>query len=179
MSRPATIVVVLALAATDAALGQRDTPCRERPATGWSAEIATADEPGQRLVVGGRVLVGPEREPAAGARVLAFHTDAAGYYSPGGMDEGRARLCGVVESDAEGRYRFETIRPAHYATGGPPAHVHFEVTVPGGRSRRLTLNFEGDPLLRGRPAGEPWETVRPVREDEDGVLHVERDLWVP
>ena len=44
--------------------------------------------------------------------------------------------------------------------------------------RRFTLNFEDDPKLRGREAGERWETIRPVAE-RDGVLHVERDFWVP
>ena len=37
------------------------------------------------------------------------------------MDESDARLCGLMLTDAEGRYRFETVKPGHYATGGPPA----------------------------------------------------------
>jgi protocatechuate 3,4-dioxygenase beta subunit len=110
--------------------------------------------------------------------VLAFHTDVKGYYSPGGMDERNARLCGVLRTDEEGRYRIETIKPAHYATGGPPAHIHFEVTAPGESRRRHTLNFEGDPELGGRRAGESWDRIRPVKRGDDGVLSVERDFWI-
>ncbi len=170
------ILLVLAVSAVPAE-AQRDTSCRDREAAAGSARIAGAEEPGEPLVINGRVLAGSDATPVAGAHVLAFQTDAEGYYSVGGMDERNARLCGVLRTDTDGSYRFETIRPAHYATGGPPAHVHFEVTLPGETMRRLTLNFEGDPKLRGRPAGERWATVRPIVE-RDGVLFVERDLWI-
>jgi protocatechuate 3,4-dioxygenase beta subunit len=156
---------------------QRDTLCREHDPTEASIRIAPPDEPGERLVITGRVLRGDDRSPVAGAKLLAYHTDSEGYYSDGGMDERNARLCGVLVTDAEGRYRIETIRPAHYATGGPPAHVHFELTLPGDRVRHFTLNFEGDPKLGGRPAGETWDTIRPLVE-ASGVLQVERDFWV-
>lgn len=178
MIRSVIPLVVVALSWAPVAEAQRDTPCHDREASASSTRIAGADEPGERLVITGTVVVGEERTPVSGARVLAFHTDAGGYYSKGGMDEGNARLCGVLVTDAEGRYRIESIRPAHYATGGPPAHVHFEVTVPGRDRERFTLNFEGDPLLRGAAAGELWERVRPVVQQEDGVSVVERDFWI-
>jgi protocatechuate 3,4-dioxygenase beta subunit len=130
------------------------------------------------MLVVGQVLIGKDRGTISGARVLAFHTDARGYYSEGGMDENNARLCGVLKTSDDGGYRFEIIRPAHYATGGPPAHVHFEVTLPQGQVERFTLEFEGDPLLGGKTAGERWDSIRPITKDEDGLLVVERDLWV-
>lgn len=142
--------------------------------------IAGPDEPGERMVISGRVVRADGETPVADATVFVFHTDAAGYYSPGGMDESNARLCGLVRTDASGRYRFESVRPAHYATGGPPAHVHFRVWGPGIPRQSFTLNFEGDPLLgaRGHDAsGNPtWATVRPVVTGDDGLLRVERDL---
>lgn len=169
--------LALALLAGSAA-AQRETTCRDREPAAASVEIAGPEEPGERLTITGRVLVGPDRTPSPGARVLAYHTDASGYYSDGGMDERNARLCGVLRADSEGRYRFETIRPAHYATGGPPAHVHFEVTLQDAPMRRFTLEFEGDPRLGDQRAGERWETVRPVLDSGSGQLEVERDLWV-
>lgn len=178
MSRMRLLPALVVLAAATAPLSaQRDTPCRDREPEILSAAIAAPDEPGERLVITGRVLQGEAAEPVGGARLLAFHTDADGYYSVGGMDEQHARLCGVLLTDDSGRYRFETIRPAHYATGGPPAHIHFELTLPGESMQRFSLTFEGDPKLGGRKAGELWETTRPVVE-HDGVLRVERDLWV-
>lgn len=55
----------------------------------------------------------------------------------------------VQYTDAEGRYRFRTIKPGAYPTGienwWRPAHIHFDVT---GRTDKLVtrMYFDGDPL---------------------------------
>jgi protocatechuate 3,4-dioxygenase beta subunit len=170
--------VLIGLGLPTAAPAQRETPCSERVPAASSVRTVSPSEPGERMLIVGQLIAGTQKRTVSGARVLAFHTDAKGYYSDGGMDESKARLCGVLKTADDGGFRFEIIRPAHYATGGPPAHVHFEVTMPDGRSERLTLEFEGDPLLGGKPAGERWDTIRPVGKDEDGMLVVQRDLWV-
>ena len=142
--------------------------------------IAPEGEPGEPMVVEGRVLEADGETPVAGATVFVFHTDDAGYYSPGGMDESDARLCGLMLTDEDGRYRFESVRPGHYATGGPPAHVHYRVWGPGIPRQSFTLNFEGDPKLgeRGRDASAnpTWATIRPIETGDDGTLRVIRDL---
>ena len=50
------------------------------------------------------------------------------------------RLHGAMRSDANGRYRYETIRPKGY--GNAPAHVHYVVTAPGYKPRMFELWFE-------------------------------------
>lgn len=158
--------------------------CQGREPETWETRIASDDEPGDRLVVSGRLLAADGESPIAGATVFVFHTDARGYYSEEGMDESNARLCGLMLTDDQGRFRFETIKPAHYATGGPPAHIHFRIWGQGPEVPRqsFVLNFEGDPLLgqRGQDASKnpTWATIRPVSVDEKGVLHVSRDLRV-
>lgn len=154
--------------------------CQGKKAERWSVRIAALDEPGQPMIIAGKVLAADGKTPVAGATVFVFQTDAAGYYSPGGMDESNARICGLALTDTEGRYRFETIRPAHYATGGPPAHVHYRVWGSEIARQSFTLNFEDDPLLgeRGHDAtsNPTWATIRPVQLEGDGVQHVNRDL---
>src|SRR4051812_22825989 len=49
-------------------------------ATGHCARIAPADEPGERLVIHGKVYEADGRTPAAGVVVYAYHTDAKGLY---------------------------------------------------------------------------------------------------
>ena len=171
-----TAIVVLWAAPPVAAQNRGD--CQGRQPEGWSIVIAGEEEPGDRMIVSGRVLRGDH--PVAGATVFVFQTDDEGYYSPGGMDESDARLCGLMLTDEQGRYRFESVRPGHYATGGPPAHVHYRVWGPGFGRQSFNLNFEGDPLLgeRGRDASDnpTWATIRPVEVGEDGVHRVVRDL---
>ena len=175
----AAVLLLVAMAARSTpAQAQRGAACRDRVPAANSVRTAGPDEPGERMLIIGHVLTGADQKTVSGARVLAFHTDARGYYSEGGMDENNARLCGVLKSSDDGGFRFDVIRPAHYATGGPPAHVHFEVTLPNGKKDRFTLEFEGDPLLEGKKAGERWDTIRPAVKNEDGLWVVERDLWL-
>src|SRR5262245_33578839 len=124
-ARIASSLLLLVSVVPRGADAQRGTTCRERIPAGNSVRTATPEEPGERMLIVGHVLTGADQKTVSGARVLAFHTDAKGYYSDGGMDENNARLCGVLKTSDDGGYRFEVIRPAHYATGGPPAHVHF------------------------------------------------------
>ena len=76
---------------------------------------------GPVLNVMGRVL-NPAGEPVGGARVEIWQANAAGRYAhpddtnPAPLDANFEGF-GVVTTDAEGRYRFKTIKPAAYPTG--------------------------------------------------------------
>jgi protocatechuate 3,4-dioxygenase, beta subunit len=107
---------------------------------------------GQIIHVMGRVL-NVEAQPVRGARVELWQANAHGRYThpsdtnPAPLDpnfEGFA----VQTTDAEGRYRFKTIKPGAYPVNPNwmrPPHLHFEVT---GRINRLVtqMYFPGDPL---------------------------------
>jgi protocatechuate 3,4-dioxygenase beta subunit len=61
--------------------------------------------------------------PVAGVSIYVFHADADGLYSRDGRNsDENARLFGALRTDAEGRYRYETIRPSGY--GDLSSHVH-------------------------------------------------------
>lgn len=108
--------------------------------------LADADEPGERIVIEGTVL-GPDcRTPVAQANLDVWHADVEGNYHD---DRTEYRLRGQVQTDAQGRYRFETIMPGRYPLGGStrPAHIHFIVTKPGFVPLTTQLYFAGDPFL--------------------------------
>ena len=177
----AIVGLLCSLLGVPGAEAQNRGDCQGRQPQTWSITVAAPDEPGQRMVVEGRVLAADGERAIAGATVFVFHTDAEGYYSPGGMDESNARLCGLMLTDAEGRYRFETIKPARYATGdGPRPHVHYRVWGPDLPRQSLTLFFQtrpgtGDRDVDAAPKA-TWATSRPVEVGADGVLRVTRDL---
>ena len=106
---------------------------------------------GQILNVMGKVL-NLAGEPVRNAKVEIWQANSHGRYThpsdpnPAPLDPNFDGLA-VLATDAEGRYRFTTIKPAAYPTGPNsmrPAHIHFQVT---GRQDRLVtqLYFEGDP----------------------------------
>ncbi len=147
--------------------------------------VAGADEPGERLVVSGRVLDGSE--PVAGVSIYVFQTDIDGRYSKeltGNEAELDPRLHAAMRSDANGVYEYETIRPGHY--DGNAAHVHYLVRAPGYHPLLLDLWFDDDPeLLARRQAGRPEiplnfpkdvVAIRPVSRDAAGVWRTTRDI---
>jgi protocatechuate 3,4-dioxygenase beta subunit len=161
-------------------------PQFEAPANAPShVVVAGADEPGEKLVVSGRVLDGGR--PVAGASVYVFQTDADGRYSKdltGNEAELDPRLHGAMRSDTNGAYGYETIRPGHY--DGNAAHVHYLVRAPGYYPLLLDLWFDDDPeLLARRQTGRPEippsfpknvVAIRPVARDAAGVWRTTRDI---
>jgi protocatechuate 3,4-dioxygenase, beta subunit len=103
-----------------------------------------ASAQGEVLDVEGLILDRSGR-PRAGARLEVWQCDATGHYHHVGGGEGDPAFqgFGAVTADAEGRYRFRTIRPVPYP--GRTPHIHFAV-LEGGRRRLVSQMFvEGDP----------------------------------
>lgn len=101
-----------------------------------------SDARGDPIVLEGRVL-NTRCVPIAGAWLDFWHADAAGDYDNSGF-----RLRGHQFSDAEGRYRLETILPALYP--GRARHIHVKLRAPTNSSesrRTLTTQayFPDDP----------------------------------
>ena len=112
---------------------------------------------GERIIVAGRVLDEAGR-PVANSMVEVWQANSAGRYHHLRDDhdapldpnfEGHARIF----TDAEGRYRFTTIRPGAYPwrnhhNAWRPVHIHFGLFGVGFAQRMITqMYFPGDPLL--------------------------------
>jgi protocatechuate 3,4-dioxygenase beta subunit len=96
--------------------------------------IAPDTEPGEPLRVTGRVL-GPDGRPRGGVIVYAYHTDRFGIYPPPNPPRAESHhqgtLRGWVRTSSDGRYTFDTIRPASYPRTTNPQHIHMHVIEPG------------------------------------------------
>ena len=115
------------------------------------------DPIGERIVVSGRVL-DANGHPVTNTLVEVWQANAAGRY-PHQRDIHNAPTdpnftgAGRTQTDAEGRYRFVTIRPGEYPwrnhyNAWRPAHIHFSLFGPAISTRLVTqMYFPGDPLL--------------------------------
>jgi len=112
---------------------------------------------GERIIVHGRVL--DERgKPVPHTLVEVWQANAAGRYRHA-VDRHDAPLdphftgAGRCITDADGRYRFVTIKPGAYPWGNHhnawrPAHIHFSLFGPCFLTRLVTqMYFPGDPLF--------------------------------
>lgn len=126
-----------------------------------------AGEPlGERIIVTGRVLDEAGR-PVRRTLIEVWQANAAGRYLHK-ADQHDAPVdpnfsgCGRALTDAEGRYRFVTIKPGAYPwrnhhNAWRPAHIHFSLLGPAFLTRLVTqMYFPGDPLLPHDPI---WGSV--------------------
>jgi protocatechuate 3,4-dioxygenase beta subunit len=104
------------------------------------ASLVEAGSKAGRFVVTGRVL-SAQCKPLASALVDVWHADEDGEY-----DNAGSRYRGHQFTDAEGRYRFETIVPALYP--GRTRHYHVKIQPKGGRLVTTQLYFPGEPMNR-------------------------------
>ena len=148
--------------------------------------VAPANEPGEPLRIEGRVTR-RDGSPAPGTIVYVYHTDARGIYPQDDALRGRAAqrhgtLRGWARADSEGRYGFETIRPASYPDTDVPQHVHVHVLEPGRCTYYVDpIEFTDDPLLPAAgtvptPEGRGGSGIVTPRRDEHGTWLVERDI---
>jgi protocatechuate 3,4-dioxygenase beta subunit len=154
--------------------GARDAP--------WSATIADASEPGERLILTGTVF-GGDGKPREGVTVYAYHTDANGFYRK--KPWGRPRLRGWARTDADGRYEFHTIKPGPYPLRRNPAHIHMTIAVPDQVEWWIPeLRFAGDSFLDAREVEREarqgtFASIRPLERQADGTLRCVRDIRLP
>jgi protocatechuate 3,4-dioxygenase beta subunit len=91
-------------------------------------ELGATDEPGQRLVVLGRLVRQETGRPVAEHPVQVYQADHAGRYGeavPG--DESTARLGGTVRTDSAGRFLLSTILPGDYGDTADNRHIHLGI----------------------------------------------------
>ena len=128
---------------------------------GW-ARLDDGTDLGEVLVMHGRVL-DKDGQPVAGAIVDVWHANTLGnysYFDPLQVAYNNRRR---IETDADGRYKFQSIIPSGYAVppqgtterllsavgrhGNRPAHIHFFVSASGYRHLTTQINIADDPYL--------------------------------
>jgi protocatechuate 3,4-dioxygenase beta subunit len=141
---------------------------------------------GERIIVSGRVL-DEDGHPLAHALVEIWQANAAGRYRHA-VDQHDAPLdpnftgCGRTLTDAEGRYRFVTIKPGAYpwrnhANAWRPAHIHFSLFGPSFCTRLVTqMYFPGDPLLEFDPM---FLSIRCARARHRLISNLDWETTIP
>jgi protocatechuate 3,4-dioxygenase, beta subunit len=140
----------------------------------WETQISAKDEPGEPLEITGTLFKPDGRTPAAGVILYVYHTDVKGEYTPSpNQKDGRrhGHLRGWMKTDAQGRYKFTTIRPASYPQGRNPQHIHPIIDEPGkGYYWVDEYLFDDDPYLT-----ENERSRQPGRGGKNGIIHLTKD----
>jgi len=109
-----------------------------KPSSPDRASLLEAEMRGRRLVVTG-VVRGTDCKPIPRALLDFWQADAGGRYDNAGF-----RLRGHQFTDAEGRYRLETILPGVYP--GRTRHIHVKAQAPSRPVLTTQMYFPGEPI---------------------------------
>ena len=108
---------------------------------------------GEVVVIEGRI-VDESSQPIADAVVDVWRANAAGRYAhesdpnPAPLDR-NFQGWAIMKTDAEGRYRFKTVKPGAYPVEegwDRPPHIHFKVSRRGWRDITTQMYFPDEPL---------------------------------
>ncbi|MGH6782328.1 MAG: hypothetical protein ACREB5_09510 [Sphingomonadaceae bacterium] len=139
----------------------------------FQTKLAGPDEPGERLVITGKVYSSDCRTRLSNALIEIWQANTAGLYDtnkPGNFTEhGHFHLRGMMLTDQQGNYEFETVMPGRYpippnlpglekyAGLTRPAHVHFRVAESLHVPLTTQLYFKDDPFI----AKDPFASRKP------------------
>lgn len=156
------------------------------PGAPFRGKVTPPLEPGDLLVMRGRVWGFDTKKPLAHATLDVWQADAQGHYD---MDDpsnppDRSRFRNRIRllTDETGAYEYETIRPIGYRVGPQlerPAHIHYMVQVSGYKKLITQVYFKGDPLNATDPYARQSNLIidpQKVKNDHGTYLEATFDL---
>lgn len=184
----ALMIALPACAEREPIVGGRCEGCEmvfvQQPSTlSWQARIAPVGATGDAMQVNGTVF-DRDRKVRPGVIVYAYQTDHTGRYphaSRDGSGNPHGDYRGWARTDEQGRFRFDTIRPARYPGTNAPEHIHLHVIEPGCATYYIDdILFSDDVALNAETRDQHFENrggagiTTPKRTD--GVWQVTRDI---
>jgi protocatechuate 3,4-dioxygenase beta subunit len=133
----------------------------------WETSIADPSEPGEPMIIEGTIYKKDGKTPAPDVILYVYHTDANGLYSnvPGTKGNRHGHLRGWMKTGPDGKYRFQSIRPAQYPRETIPAHIHPLIKEPG-----VTLYWIDEYLFEGDKFLTAEERKRQEKRGGNGII---------
>jgi len=154
----------------------------ENPPTVSENKLAKSTEPGNKIRISGRVFNKDCTEHIPNATIDIWHANNAGEYDNDGFN-----LRGKVQSNSEGFYLFETIKPGKYLNGTKyrPSHIHFKISASGFAALTTQLYFSGDTSIAEDAAAsitsgqfDASHRIINLTDDGNGVLEGTWDIVI-
>ncbi|HVI48830.1 MAG TPA: hypothetical protein VM802_28430 [Chitinophaga sp.] len=134
--------------------------------------IADTHEPGERLTVTGKVYQPDGKTPAPHITLYIWHTNAQGYYEPSpGQINGKlhGHLRNWAQTDNDGNFTINSIRPAPYPDRDVPAHIHILVKEP-----HKTLYYIDEVWFDDDPLVTPSLRAQAEKRGGDLIIHLSK-----
>jgi protocatechuate 3,4-dioxygenase beta subunit len=149
------------------------------------AWLVLKDEPGEQIILSGRIFKEDGVTPDSGITLFLYQTDAGGYYHRPQEDVFHPRLFGWLRTGSDGQYEIHTIKPApEILAADEPAHIHVHIFGNGMPEHFLhEFWFQGDRNISAEElrASKRLGTFSPIvalKKESDGILRVVRNIRV-
>lgn len=147
----------------------------DRPSTiPWKTTITPANEPGETLVIHGKIFKQDGISPAPGVVMYLYQTNDDGYYSPGASQnpasKKHGRIRGWVKTNSSGEYAFETIKPGVYPDRSVPAHIHPTIKEDG-----KSFYYIDDYVFEGEFKVDDAYKSKQERRGGSGIIRITKD----
>ena len=118
----------------------------------WVDTLPDFKEPGPALEISGTIYKRDGKTPASHVILYVYHTDQKGNYPVRGNETGWGKrhgyIRGWIKTNADGKYKFYTLRPASYPNSRAPQHIHPIIKEPNTNEYWIDeYLFSDDPFL--------------------------------
>ena len=145
------------------------------------ATIATSADKSERILISGTVFTNDGKTAAPNTLIYLYHTDVHGIYGQG-AEHRHGRYRAWLLTDREGKYSFETIRPASYPDSTQSAHIHMTVTTATQKEDWIdSILFEGDSFITERERRVEkggYSGIVKLEKNAAGMLSATRDIKI-
>jgi len=151
----------------------------------WIDTLPDFKEPGPKLEISGTIFQVDGKTPAKNVILYIYHTDQKGVYPQKGNETGWAKrhgyLRGWIKTNADGKYKFYTLRPASYPNTRAPQHIHPVIKEPTKNEYYIDeYLFMDDPFLDGKEKAIQQKRggsgVITLKKEKSGVWIGKRDI---
>jgi hypothetical protein len=124
--------------------------CKQlRPGDAGFIQLTGNNEPGEPLVIYGRVVDHKTWRPVRDVTLFLYQTNAKGEYNSPGPDD-QAKIRGTVSTNPNGCFKIKTILPGDYPGQKNSRHLHYVINAKGYKETRSILFFKGFTSISGR-----------------------------
>ncbi|MBT1685488.1 dioxygenase family protein [Dawidia soli] len=151
----------------------------------WIDTLPDFHEPGPKLEVSGTIFKSDGKTPAKDVILYIYHTDQQGEYAQKGNETGWGKrhgyIRGWIRTNADGKYKFYTLRPAAYPGRQNPEHIHPVIKEPGVKEYWIDeYLFDDDPILtskeRNSQPGRGGKGIVKIQKGTNGMQIAHRDI---
>ncbi len=144
--------------------------------------LSKASDKGEQMIISGTVFAADGKTPAPNVLIYLYHTDIEGFYGRKSGEHRHGRYRGWMLTDKQGKYEFQTIKPAPYPENRFAAHIHTTITTASVREEWIdSILFEGDRLISQREretAGKKggFNPILKLEKGANGIWRASRDI---